>query len=92
MTYLWYHWGMTTVSISDFKKNPASVLAGAEDYPIAVLKRNKTAGYVVSPAMFEKLVELAEDIIDKKAIDSLTKEDYKKATPLDDLVKELGLD
>lgn len=83
---------MTSVSISDFKKNPASVLAGAEDYPIAVLKRNKTAGYIVSPAMFEKLVSLAEDIIDKKAADSLTKKDYKNAVSLEDLAKELGLE
>lgn len=83
---------MTTVSISDFKKNPASVLAGAEDYPIAVLKRNKTAGYVVSPSMFEKLIMLAEDIIDKKAVESLTKEDYKNAISLEDLATELGLE
>jgi len=80
---------MTSVSISDFKKNPASVLAGAEDYPIAVLKRNKTAGYVVSKAMFEKLIELAEDIVDRKAVKEA---DYKNATPLDDLVKELDLE
>ena len=83
---------MTSVSISDFKKNPASVLAGAEDYPIAVLKRNKTAGYVVSPAMFEKLVGLAEDVIDKNAAKSLAKKDYKNAVPLEDLAKELGLE
>lgn len=83
---------MTSVSISDFKKNPASVLAGAEDYPIAVLKRNKTAGYVVSPAMFEKLVGLAEDAIDKNAAESLTKKDYRNAVPLEDLAKELGLE
>lgn len=83
---------MTSVSISDFKKNPASVFAGAEDYPIAVLNRNKTAGYVVSPAMFEKLVSLAEDIIDKKAAESLTIKDYKNAVPLENLAKELGLE
>ena len=83
---------MTSVSISDFKKNPAKVLAGAEDYPIAVLKRNKTAGYVVGKAMFEKLVALAEDIIDRKAVESLTEKDFKNAVPLDDFVKELGLD
>lgn len=83
---------MTRISISDFKKNPASVLAGAEDYPIAVLKRNKTAGYVVSPAMFEKLVGLAEDVVDKAAAESLTKMDYKNAVSLDHLAKELGLE
>lgn len=83
---------MTSISISDFKKNPANVFAGAENYPIAVLKRNKTAGYVVSPEMFEKLIELAEDVIDKKAAAELTKDDFKNALSLEDFVKELGLD
>ena len=83
---------MTSISISDFKKNPASVLASAEDYPVAVLRRNKTAGYVVSKAMFEKLVELIEDIVDRKAVLAVTEKDYKNGTPLDDLVKELGLE
>jgi antitoxin StbD len=80
---------MTSVSISELKKNPSSVFAGAEDYPIAVLKRNKTAGYVVSKTMFEKLVEFVEDYIDRKAIKEA---DYKHGTPLEDLVKELGLE
>jgi len=57
-----------------------------------VQNRNKTAGYVVSTAMFEKLIELAEDIIDTKAVESLTKKDYKNAVPLEDLAKELGLE
>lgn len=83
---------MTSVSISELKKNPASVFAGAEEYPIAVLKRNKTAGYVVGKDMLEKLVDFVEDYIDKKAVESLTKADYKNAIPLEDLVKELGLD
>ncbi len=79
---------MTSVSISDLKKNPSSVFAGAEDYPIAVLKRNKTAGYVVSKAMFEKLIEFVEDYIDQKAIDEA---DYKNAVPLEEVLEELGL-
>ena len=83
---------MNSVSISDFKKNPGSILLAAGDYPIAVQKRNKTEGYVVGKAMFEKLIELAEDVIDKKAAASLTKQDYKNAVPLEDLAKELGLD
>lgn len=83
---------MTTISISEFKKNPASVLTSAEDYPVAVLKRNKTAGYVVGKSMFEKLVNLAEDFFDIKAVEAVKESDYKKAIPLDDLIKELNLD
>lgn len=80
---------MTSVSISELKKNPSSVLNYAEEYPITVLKRNKTAGYVVGKAIFEKLVELAEDIIDRKAVEEA---DYKNAIPFEDLVEELGLE
>lgn len=83
---------MTSVSISDFKKNPSSVLLAAGDYPVAVQNRSKTAGYVVGTAMFEKLVSFVEDYIDKKAAKSLTKKDYKNAVPLEDLAKELGLE
>ena len=83
---------MANVSISQLKANPSAVLSAADDFPIAVQNRNKTAGYVVSTAMFEKLIELAEDIIDTKAVESLTKKDYKNAVPLEDLAKELGLE
>lgn len=79
---------MTSVSISDFKKNPAKVLAGAEDYPIAVLKRNKTAGYFVSKDMFEKLVEFVEDYVDKKAIEEA---DYSKGRDFEEIAQELGI-
>lgn len=79
---------MTSVSISDFKKNPARVLTGAEDYPIAVLKRNKTAGYVVGKVMFEKLVELAEDVVDRKAVEQA---DYSKGRDFEKIAKELGI-
>lgn len=83
---------MIYVSISELKKNPSSVLSAAGDYPVAVHNRNKTAGYIVGKEMFEKLIELAEDIIDKKAVESLTEEDYKNAVPIEDLGKELGLE
>lgn len=80
---------MTQVSISELKKNPSAVLAGAEDYPVAILKRNKTAGYVVGKEIFEKLVEFVEDYVDRKAVEEA---DYKHGTPLEDLIEELGLE
>lgn len=79
---------MTSVSISDLKKNPSSVFSDAEDYPIAVLKRNKTTGYVVSKAMFEKLVEFVENYIDRKAIEEA---DYSKGRDFEEIAKELGI-
>jgi len=80
---------MTTISISDLKKNPTAALAMAVDFPIAVQNRSKTTGYVLSPQMFEKLVSFVEDCVDNKAADEA---DYKHGTKLNDFIKELELD
>jgi len=46
-----------TVSISDFKKNPAKALREAGNEPLAVLSHNKPAFYVVEPKVYEALIE-----------------------------------
>jgi antitoxin StbD len=46
-----------TVSMSDFKKNPAKVLRDAQAQPVAVLNHNKAAFYMIEPALFEALLE-----------------------------------
>lgn len=50
-----------TVSMSDFKKNPAKVLREAGQKPVAVLNHNKPAFYMVEPEVFEALVEQLAD-------------------------------
>lgn len=80
---------MTNISISELKTNPSAVLSSASDYPVAVKKRNKTTGYIVGKDFFEKLVSFVEDYIDRKAIKEA---DYKRGTPLDEVIKELGLE
>ena len=47
-----------TVSMSEFKKNPAAVLRVAKSKPVAVLNHNKAAFYMVEPALFEALLEV----------------------------------
>lgn len=46
-----------TVSMSDFKKNPAKVLRDAGTQPVAVLNHNKAAFYMVEPSVFESMLE-----------------------------------
>lgn len=46
-----------TVSMSDFKKNPAKVLRDAGAQPVAVLSHNKAAFYMVEPGLFEAMLE-----------------------------------
>ena len=50
-----------TVSMSDFKKNPAKVLREAKSQPVAVLNHNKAAFYMIEPALFEALIDEVED-------------------------------
>ena len=51
-----------SISISEFKKNPAKVLREAGKQPIAVLNHNKPAFYLVEPGLFEAMVDYLEDI------------------------------
>ena len=51
-----------TVSITEFKKNPQSLIDAAHGEAIALLNRNKTAAYIVPPEVYERLLEMAEDI------------------------------
>lgn len=49
------------ISMSEFKKNPAAVLRDAKNRPVAVLSHNKTAFYMVEPALFEAILEELAD-------------------------------
>lgn len=49
------------ISMSEFKKNPAAVLRDAKNRPVAVLSHNKTAFYMVEPALFEAMLEELAD-------------------------------
>jgi antitoxin StbD len=46
-----------TVSMSEFKKNPAAVLRGAKEKPVAVLNHNRPAFYMLKPTLFEAIME-----------------------------------
>ena len=50
-----------SISMSEFKKNPAQVLRAAGEKPVAVLNHNRPAFYMVTPKIFEALVEALAD-------------------------------
>ena len=50
-----------TVGISELKINPAAVLLAAQTEPIAILNRNKPAGYLVNPQAWEAMLERLDD-------------------------------
>jgi antitoxin StbD len=51
----------TTISMSEFKKNPAAVLREAGNRPVAVLNHNRPAFYMVHPALMEAMLEALGD-------------------------------
>jgi antitoxin StbD len=58
-----------TISMSEFKKNPAAVLREARNRPVAVLNHNKTAFYMIEPALFEAMLEeLADQELHQKVL------------------------
>ena len=50
-----------TVSMSEFKKNPAAVLRQANSRPVAVLNHNKAAFYMVEPGLFQAMLDELSD-------------------------------
>jgi antitoxin StbD len=50
-----------SISMSEFKKNPSQILRSAGDRPVAVLSHNRPAFYMISPGVYEALIENTED-------------------------------
>lgn len=46
-----------SVSITELKRSPSAVLEQAGSEPVAVLNHNRPAGYLLSPQVFEAIVQ-----------------------------------
>jgi len=51
----------TTISLSNFKKNPMAAVESAEGFPVAVLNHNKPAFYCVPAVLYEAIMDKLED-------------------------------
>ena len=49
------------VSISDFKRNPAAVVEAAKLQQVAILSRNKPVAYVVSPKVWDHILDVFDE-------------------------------
>ena len=58
-----------TVSVTELKRNFASVLATARDAPVAVLNHNKPEAYLLSARHYESLLNALEDMEDRKLVE-----------------------
>ena len=75
-----------SVSMSEFKKNPAQVLRTAGEKPVAVLNHNRPAFYMVTPKLFEALIEeLSERDLVKLARQRLANKDTAIEVDIDSL-------
>ena len=50
------------VSVSELKKNPSSVLSGANGLPVAVLNHNRVMGYMVPANVYEAMVARLDEL------------------------------
>lgn len=50
------------VGISELKKNPAAVVAAARVQQVAILNRNKPVAYVISPEVWDHIVDVFDDL------------------------------
>ena len=53
-----------SVSVTDLKRNYASILSASGDEPVAVLNHNRPEAYLVPASYFELLLDRLEDLED----------------------------
>ena len=51
-----------SAGISEFKKNPMSVVEQGDGAPVAILNRNKPVFYAVPANLYENMMDIIEDI------------------------------
>ncbi len=57
-----------TVSVTELKRNLAFVLSQAGDDAVAVLNHNKPEAYLLSAALYERLLARLEDLEDARLV------------------------
>jgi antitoxin StbD len=75
-----------TVSMSEFKKNPAAVLRQAKNRPVAVLNHNKAAFYMLEPALMEAILE---ELADQELLEKVRARLASTSVPVDVNIDDL---
>ena len=57
-----------SISVTELKRHYASILAQADDEPVAVLNHNRAEAYLVPAAYFERLLNQLEDLQDAQLV------------------------
>ena len=51
-----------TVSLTELKKNPHTLIENAHGEVIALLNRNRPIAYIIPAETYERIIELADDL------------------------------
>ena len=75
------------ISISDLKKNPAAAIEAAMSQQVAILNRNKAVAYIVSPQVWDHIMDVFDDMKLAREMEALLADDLEGTTAvsLDDL-------
>ena len=73
-----------SISVTELKRNYASILAQADDEPVAVLNHNRPEAYLVPAAYFERLLNQLKDLEDAKLVQERAQGPFIEINP-DDL-------
>jgi antitoxin StbD len=74
----------SSISVTELKRHYASILAQADDEPVAVLNHNRPEAYLVPAAYFERLLNQLEDLQDAQLVRQRADGPFIKISP-DDL-------
>lgn len=70
-----------SVSVTELKRNYASILSEADDEPVAVLNHNRPEAYLVPAPFFERLLQHLEDLEDTKLVRERTSGPFIEVNP-----------
>ena len=73
-----------TVSVTELKRNFASVIKQADDSPVAILNHNRPEAYLLPASHYERLIAYLEDLEDAKLMQERANGPFVEVT-IDDL-------
>jgi antitoxin StbD len=76
-----------SVSITELKRSPSAVLEQAGSEPVAVLNHNRPAAYLLSPHVYEAMLERLNADLRQSIQDGI---DSGTAIPVEDVFSELN--
>jgi antitoxin StbD len=73
-----------TVSVTELKRNFASIIKQADDSPVAILNHNRPEAYLLPAAHYERLMTYLEDLEDARLVQERANGPFVEVS-LDDL-------